>query len=94
MTQQLYRAELLAVCRMLFGFSRDQAVPFWWIWQKVDSSSGVPYCAGWQFLIVLYQLSCLLAVLSTTCAGCPVCLHALAVLSRRLCLNKEHFEGR
>ena len=39
---------VLSVCRMLFGFSRDQAVPFSSTWQKVDESSGVPHCAGRQ----------------------------------------------
>ena len=38
---------IFSVCRMLFGFSRDQAVPFSSTWQKVDESSGVPCCAGW-----------------------------------------------
>lgn len=38
------------MCRMLFGFSRDQAVPFWWVWQRVDHSTGVPYCAGAHLL--------------------------------------------
>jgi len=37
---------VLCVCKMLFGFSRDQAVPFSSTWQKVDDSIGVPRCAG------------------------------------------------
>ena len=32
-------------CRMLYGFSRDRAVPFWWLWQQVDDH-GVPVHAG------------------------------------------------
>ena len=32
-------------CRMLYGFSRDRAVPFWWLWTKVDDQ-GVPTHAG------------------------------------------------
>ncbi len=33
---------------MLYGFSRDQAVPFWRIWTHVDAHSGVPVNAGLQ----------------------------------------------
>ena len=32
-------------CRMLYGFSRDRAVPYWWLWQQVDDH-GVPIRAG------------------------------------------------
>ena len=32
-------------CRMLYGFSRDRAVPYWWLWQQVDDH-GVPVRAG------------------------------------------------
>ncbi|DBA99144.1 TPA: hypothetical protein ACH3X3_011767 [Trebouxia sp. C0006] len=38
---------ITSASRMLFGFSRDQAVPFSSTWQKVDESSGVPCCAVW-----------------------------------------------
>jgi len=31
---------VLCVCKMLFGFSRDQALPFSSTWQKVDESIG------------------------------------------------------
>ena len=40
-------------CRMLYGFSRDRAVPYWWLWTKVDEQ-GVPINAG----SVLYTLHC------------------------------------
>ena len=31
---------------MLYGFSRDRAVPLWQVWVQVDSISGVPLNAG------------------------------------------------
>lgn len=38
----------VCVCahRVLYGFSRDRAVPGWALWQKVDEKSGAPYAAG------------------------------------------------
>lgn len=43
-------------CRMLYGFSRDRAVPFWQVWQKIDDS-GVPIHAG-EHLIISQWLYC------------------------------------
>ena len=35
-----------SLCRMLYGFSRDGAVPFSDTWTQVDKASGVPLHAG------------------------------------------------
>ncbi|DBA92368.1 TPA: hypothetical protein ACH3X1_015773 [Trebouxia sp. C0004] len=37
---------LTSASRMLYGFSRDRAAPFWWLWQTLDSE-GVPVHAVW-----------------------------------------------
>ncbi|KAL0051808.1 hypothetical protein WJX82_002508 [Trebouxia sp. C0006] len=41
--------------RMLYGFSRDQAVPFWRIWQTVDDH-GVPVHAVWGMTFAVFLL--------------------------------------
>ncbi|KAL3160166.1 hypothetical protein ABBQ32_010932 [Trebouxia sp. C0010 RCD-2024] len=50
---------------MLFGFSRDQAVPLWWVWQKVDNST-VWGVAGASFILGLPLLSGVTAFAATT----------------------------
>ena len=40
---------------MLYGFSRDHAVPFWWLWTRVDDQ-GVPIHAGTPVMRCMYGL--------------------------------------
>ncbi len=42
---------------MLYGFSRDGAVPFSKTWTQVDKASGVPLHAGiWTLVCLLFML--------------------------------------
>ncbi|DBB03720.1 TPA: hypothetical protein ACH3X3_011033 [Trebouxia sp. C0006] len=77
--------------RMLYGFSRDQAVPFWRIWTHVDAHSGVPVNAVWgvvagAFVMSLPLLQGVTAFLATTSIatvglalayGMPIGLHLI-----------------
>ncbi len=69
-------------CRMLYGFSRDQAVPFWWVWQKVDDH-GVPIHAGVHqlqayehWVCSIFMFYCLYPHVSVPVATCLIaCTH-------------------
>lgn len=41
---------------MLYGFSRDRAVPLWWLWTQIDDH-GVPIYAGKSEFLVLPALT-------------------------------------
>ena len=71
-TQRMWRPSHVSSCvctvllqlapvtgRMLYGFSRDRAVPFWWLWQTVNRE-GVPVYAGnslTAFFTTLFNLT-------------------------------------
>ncbi|KAL0024085.1 hypothetical protein WJX79_005294 [Trebouxia sp. C0005] len=82
---------ITSASRMLFGLSRDQAIPFSTTWQKVDESSGAPHCAVWgvtgaSFILGLPLLNGVTAFSATTsiaCAGLAL-TYSLPILLRIL----------
>ncbi|KAL0024345.1 hypothetical protein WJX79_001112 [Trebouxia sp. C0005] len=83
---------ITSASRMLYGFSRDQAVPFWRIWTHVDGHSGVPVNAVWgvaagAFVMSLPLIQGVTAFLATTSIatvglalayGMPIGLHLIS----------------
>ncbi|KAL0018124.1 hypothetical protein WJX77_006203 [Trebouxia sp. C0004] len=83
---------ITSASRMLYGFSRDGAVPFSETWMQVDKATGVPLHAVWavtsaSFIMGLPLLQGPAAFLATTsiatvglalCYGLPIGLHVLA----------------
>lgn len=45
-----------AVCRILFCYSRDRAVPLSWLWQKVDPITQSPIFAIWGVALGAFLL--------------------------------------
>ncbi|DBA70637.1 TPA: hypothetical protein ACH3X2_012020 [Trebouxia sp. C0005] len=82
---------------MLYGFSRDQAVPFWWIWQKVDDQ-GVPVHAVWgiTFAVFLLGLSMLGGVTAfdtaSSIATAGLCLAYALPIGCRIVFAHHSFE--
>lgn len=62
------------VCRILFCYARDRAVPLSWLWVKVDARTKTPLCAIWG------------VVLATFCLGLPM-LGSLTAFSAILSLS-------
>ena len=69
-------------CRMLYGFSRDRAVPFWWLWQQVDDH-GVPVHAGPQYPQSVQSVYLCLFVL-VTLIMCTCCIFGIKLGFSRL----------
>ncbi|KAL0027332.1 hypothetical protein WJX79_001331 [Trebouxia sp. C0005] len=88
---------ITSASRMLYGFSRDQAVPFWWIWQKVDDQ-GVPVHAVWgiTFAVFLLGLSMLGGVTAfdtaSSIATAGLCLAYALPIGCRIVFAHHSFE--
>ncbi|KAL0027156.1 hypothetical protein WJX79_010857 [Trebouxia sp. C0005] len=88
---------ITSASRMLYGFSRDRAVPYWWLWQQVDDH-GVPVRAVWgiAFAVFLLGLPMLAGAnafnVSSSIATSGLCLAYALPISFRMLLARDSFE--
>ncbi|KAL0051838.1 hypothetical protein WJX82_002885 [Trebouxia sp. C0006] len=88
---------ITSASRMLYGFSRDRAVPYWWHWQQVDDH-GVPIRAVWgiAFAVFLLGLPMLAGAnafnVSSSIATSGLCLAYALPISFRMLLARGSFE--